>query len=260
MSHVVGAIALIVLIVLPTAAAAQDAQELARQTQNPVANLISVPFQGNWDVGIGDRETTSTLLNFQPVVPFSLTPRWNAILRVIVPLTSVPAGDARANGVADTVATLFLTPPKPGKLIWGVGPALLLPTATSDALGSEQVGLGPSVVALTQTGSWTVGVLFNHIWSVGGAVDRPDVDQTFLQPFANYNIGDGLAVGITSEASANWNNDEAWTVPLLFSASKVTALGKRPVNLLVAAGPYIAHPSGTADWRVRFAAVFLFPR
>ena len=260
MRAAVGAFAVIVLIVVPLTAAAQDAQALAKQTQNPVADLISVPFQGNWDVGIGDRETTGTLLNFQPVVPFSLTPRWNAILRVIMPLTSVPTADTRANGLADTVATLFLSPPKPGKLIWGAGPVLLLPTATHDTLGSEQVGLGPSIVALTQTGAWTVGFLFNHVWSVGGAIDRPDVDQTFLQPFVNYNIGNGLALGVTSEASANWNNDEAWTVPLLFSASKVTVLGKRPVNLLVGAGPYLSHPAGTADWRVRFAAVFLFPR
>ena len=163
----------LLLFVMRPSVYAQSADELAKQTQNPVASLISLPFQGNWDVGIGDRETTGTTLNIQPVVPFALTEDWNVILRVIMPVLSQPTGDAqRTNGMGDTVTSVFLSPARSGKLIWGAGPVLLVPTATNNALGTEKFGLGPSVVALVQPGRWTTGVLWNQIWSVDGAVNR----------------------------------------------------------------------------------------
>lgn len=249
------------LLLLPTIAAAQSADDLAKQTQNPVASLISVPLQGNWDFGLGEREAVATLLNVQPVMPFGITKDTNIILRVIMPLTSQPASDGtRINGLGDIVATAFFSPAKSGRVIWGAGPVFLLPAATNTSLGSEKFGIGPSVVALTQPGNWTVGVLFNQIWSVSGANDRDDVNSTFLQPFANYNLGAGLSVGATIEATANWEADQAWTAPLLFNISKVTLLGKRPVSFQLAAGPTIASPEGGADWRFRLAATFLFPR
>ena len=249
------------LLALAPRATAQSADELAKQTQNPVAGLISVPLQGNWDFGLGDRDAVGTLLNVQPVMPFGISKSTNVILRVIMPLTSQPAsGSARINGLGDIVATAFFSPLKSGRLIWGAGPVVLLPAATSNALGSEKFGIGPSVVALTQPGPWTIGALFNQIWSVSGASDRADVNSTFLQPFANYNLGGGLSAGVSVEATANWEADEAWTAPLLFSVSKVTLLGKRPVNFTLAAGPMIASPDGGASWRFRLAATFLFPR
>jgi hypothetical protein len=253
--------ALSMLLVLPSTAEAQSADELAKQTQNPVASLISVPLQGNWDFGLGDREAVATLLNIQPVMPFGINPSTNVILRVIMPLTSQPSPtDARINGLGDIVTTAFFSPAKSGSIIWGVGPVFLLPAATNSALGSEKFGIGPSVVALTQPGNWTVGALFNQIWSVSGANDRDDVTSTFLQPFANYNLGGGLSVGVSMEATANWEADETWTAPLLFTVSKVALLGKRPVNFAVGAGPTIASSDAAADWRFRLAATFLFPR
>jgi hypothetical protein len=259
------AFALLVFVVLaaaPRSGAAQSAEELAKQTQNPVASLISVPFQGNWDFGIGDREATGTLLNIQPVAPFGLTPNWNVILRVIMPVQSQPAENgARFTGMGDTTMTVFFSPAKTGKVIWGVGPAILVPTATNQNLGTEKLGLGPSIVALVQPGKWTVGALWNQIWSVDGANDREDVNQLYLQPFANYNLGGGLALGASMEASGNFEvDDEQWTSYLLFSVSKVTLLGKRPVSFMAAAGPAVASPTGRPDWRLRFVATFLFPR
>ena len=253
---------LAMLCVAPSLAAAQSADELAKQTQNPIASLISVPFQGNWDFGIGDRDATGTLFNFQPVVPFPVSTGTNVVLRIIMPLTSQPEsgpGGARMNGVGDVLATAFFSPSKAGRIIWGVGPVVSLPTATDNSLGTEKFGVGPSVVVLTQPGKWTLGGLFNQIWSTSGANDREDVNVTFLQPFANYNLGGGLAVGVSLEASGNWNAEDTWTTPMLFSVSKVTLLGKRPVNLAVAAGPTLASAAGT-NWRFRLAATFLFPR
>jgi hypothetical protein len=249
------------LLARPAAAVAQDATALAKETQNPVSSLISVPFQGNWDFGIGDNDDTSALLNFQPVVPFGVSKSTNLILRVIMPLTSQPGSDGvRNNGMGDIVASAFFSPAQAGRVIWGVGPVVLLPTATDNALGTQKFGIGPTAVALTQPGKWTLGTLFNHIWSTSGATNRNDVNSTLLQPFANYNLGSGLAVGVSMEATANWEADEHWTAPLLFQVSKVTLLGKRPVNLAAAAGPVIASSAGAADWRFRLVVTFLYPR
>ncbi len=253
--------ALVTVLVLPIPSTAQSADELAKQTQNPVASLISVPLQGNWDFGIGDRDATATLLNIQPVMPFAVTPSTNVILRIIMPMTSQPATDGtRINGLGDIVATAFFSPAKSGRIIWGVGPVVLLPVATNNTLGSEKFGIGPSVVALTQPGNWTIGALFNQIWSTSGAIDRSDVNTTFLQPFANYNLGSGLSVGVSAEASGNWEADDTWTAPLLFSVSKVALLGKRPVSFAFAAGPTLGGSEDSASWRFRLSATFLFPR
>jgi len=245
----------------PPKVATDQATDLAKQQQNPIASLISLPLQGNWDFGLGDREATGTLLNIQPVMPLAISRSTNLILRVIVPLASQPgSGDVRVNGFGDVVMTAFISPAKSGRVIWGAGPVFLMPSATNNALGSEKFGIGPSVVVLTQPGPWTVGVLANHIWSTSGANDREDVLSTFLQPFVNYNLGGGLALGAVLEATANWKADEHWTAPLVFSVSKVARLGKRPVNFTVGAGPTVASPEGGSTWRFRFSAAFLFPR
>ncbi len=141
-----------------------------------------------------------------------------------------------------------------------MGPVFLLPAATNNAIGTEKFGIGPSAVALLQPGKWTLGLLFNHLWSTSGAIDRKDVNQTYLQPFANYNLGGGLAVGVAAEATGNWEADQHWTTHLLFSVSKVTLLGKRPTNIALAAGPTVASPDGGPNWRFRLAMTFLFPR
>ena len=253
--------ALAVLFLLPRPAAAQSADELAKQTQNPVASLISVPLQGNWDFGLGDRGATGTLLNFQPVMPFALNPSTNMILRVIVPTMSQPAPDGtRINGLGDVLVTAFVSPSKVGRVIWGVGPVVLLPVATNQSLGTEKFGLGPSAVVLAQPGKFTVGGLFNHIWSVSGPEDRRDVNQTYLQPFATYNMKGGLSVSVSMEATANWKAAHEWTAPLLFSVGKVTVLGKRPVSFSMGAGPVVTSPDGGAEWRFRFGMTLLYPR
>ena len=243
------------------AAGAPSAAELAKQTQNPVASLISVPFQANWDFGLGDREAVGTLLNFQPVMPFSLNKSTNLILRVIMPVMSQPAPDGtRINGLGDVLMTPFFSPQKTGSIIWGIGPAISLPVATNKSLGSEKFSLGPSFVVLTQPGKFTIGTLFNQIWSVAGSKDRADVSSMYVQPFLNYNLGGGLAVGVVSEISVNWKADERVTAPLLFSISKVALLGHRPVNFMWGVGPMMASPEGGAEWRFRFQANFLYPR
>jgi hypothetical protein len=252
------------VLVFSISAAAQDVStdELTRQTQNPISSLISVPFQGNWDFGIGDRDASATLLNFQPVMPFAASPSTNVIVRLIVPLTSQPtATEQRNSGIGDTLATAFFSPSKASKFIWAAGPAVLLPTATNAVIGSEKFALGPSIVFLRQPGNFTYGFLGNQIWSVDGAKDREAVNQAFLQPFFNYNLGNGLSAGLTMEATVKWeaSNGKA-TAPLLFIINKIAMLGKRPVNFQIGAGPMVASPDGGPKWRFRAAANFLYPR
>src|SRR5262245_15284698 len=158
--------AALILVFSPRQVSAQNADDLAKQTQNPVASLISVPLQANFDVGLGAREATSMTFNIQPVAPFALNKTWNAILRVITPVLSHPTDDgSRITGMGDTTLTFFLAPARATKLIWGVGPVLFLPTGTNNTLGTEKVGIGPSIVALAQPGKWTTGLLWNQIWS-----------------------------------------------------------------------------------------------
>ena len=192
-------------------------QDLAKKLSNPVASLISVPFQANWEYGVGPEEKTRFFLNFQPVMPFSLNEDWNLIARVIVPVLSQPplvAGGEATFGVSDLTASFFFSPAR-SKIVWGVGPALLLPTTADPFLGTEKWAAGPTVVVLKQAGPWTVGALANHLWSYGGADDRPDVNQTFLQPFLAYATKTGYTFTLNSEATGNWEaaDGEEWTVP-----------------------------------------------
>ena len=179
---------LILLAVLLSASllwAAEDATELAKKTQNPVADLISIPFQNNFNFGVGPKNVTQYVLNVQPVIPFKLTEEWNLITRTILPIINQPspADGIQSNfGVGDLNPTLFLSPAKPGALIWGVGPTFTVPTATDTALGSGKWSMGPAAVVLTMQGPWVVGALANQQWSFAGDSDRRSVSQMLIQP------------------------------------------------------------------------------
>lgn len=239
--------------------------ELAKSAQNPVANIISLPFQNNTNFNFGPREKTQNILNIQPVVPFALGADWNLITRTIVPVISQPplfAGDDRENGLGDTTFTAFLSPAAPGRLIWGAGPVLLLPSATDEKLGTEKWGAGPSAVALTISGPWLFGVLANHIWSFAGDGDREDVNQTLIQPFINYNFPGGWFLTSSPIITANWesDDDQRWTVPLGGGAGKLFFIGRQPVNASVQGFYNVEKPDFQADWTLRLNVQFLFPR
>jgi hypothetical protein len=246
-------------------AAEPDADALAKQLSNPVAALISVPFQLNWDDGLGNEgQGDKLLLNVQPVVPVPLNDHWNMISRTIVPVVAeanVLPSDPHQSGLGDTTQSLFFSPKDPlGGWILGAGPAFLLPTATESSLGSGKWGLGATMVALKQTPTgWTYGALWNHIWSVAGSSNRPDVNSTFIQPFLAKGMGKGVTATANFEATYDWERHQ-WTVPLNLLMTKVTKFGTQLVSIGGGVRYYAEAPSGGPDWGLRLVFTLLYPR
>jgi hypothetical protein len=259
------------------AAPAADTDALAKATQNPVASLISVPFQNNTNFAIGPYNRTQDVLNIQPVIPSKLGPRWMLISRIIQPIVWQPYSTQTTGGefgFGDMSPTFFLSPAKPGKLIWGVGPAWAFPTATNQLLGQGKVSIGPSVVVLVQPGHWTLGALTNNVWSFAGSGSRPEVNQFLLQYFVTYNLKKGWNVSSSPILTANWNNkaplDAAnggdttsggrWTVPVGGGVGRITRLGFQPVNMALNFYGNVVHPSGASSWGMRFQIALLYPQ
>src|SRR5262245_43262783 len=258
--------ALACFIVLGWAAPAfaQDAVELSKQTQNPVSSLISLPFQFNCNTGFGPADESMNLLNIQPVMPIHVG-SWNLINRVIVPVVQLPemppVKDDNTVGLGDTLYSAFLSPAKPGKLIWGAGPAIQLPTASQELIGSEKWGLGPTAVALVMHGPWVVGALINNIWSVAGDDQSPDVNLLTLQYFINYNLSKGWAISSAPIITADWeaDGDERWTIPMGAGVSRVYTIGKRPVKSALELYRNVVTPDEGPEWTIRAAFTLLFP-
>jgi hypothetical protein len=256
----------LLLIAFTAPATAQDSDKLAQQLSNPIASLISVPLQFNYDDGLGaggDGERFT--LNIQPVIPVALSEDWNLISRTIVPLVSqddvFPDGSDQG-GLGDIVQSVFFSPAAPTQSgwVWGAGPVFLLPSATDDRLGGEQWALGPTAVALKQTASGlTVGVLFNHLWSVAGDDDRADISNTLLQPFISKGLGQGRTLSLNLESTYDWHNDRA-TVPLNLGYSKVGRIGTQIVSWQGGIRYYIESPDNGAEWGLRFTFTLLYPR
>lgn len=260
--EVFGAASFAVLAAFPAASMAQSApNDLAMQLTNPVANLISVPLQSNFEFDLGPEEDGFRYrLVAQPVVPFEITDQWNLISRTILPMiyTAGPGGDEF--GLGDTVQSFFFSPKARTRrgVIWGVGPAMLFPTATDGALGQDQWGLGPTGVVLVQTGGWTYGTLVNHIESVDGDDDRPDTSATYLQPFLTYTRGT-TTFGMNFEATYDWESEE-WTAPMNLFVNKLANLGRQRISIGAGLGIYTDAPDSAPDWGVRFNFVLLYPR
>lgn len=240
-------------------------EELAMQLANPIAALISVPIQLNFDQDIGpiddgDRWT----MNVQPVIPFELNEDWNLISRTIVPLVSqsdIFPGAGSQSGTGDIVQTLFFSPKAPlNGWIIGAGPVFLLATGSDDLLTADKWGAGPSIVALKQAGPWTYGALANHIWSFAGDDDRQDVNATFLQPFLSYTTSSGLSMTLQTESTYDWENDR-WTVPVAGVISKVTRIGSQRVSIGGGLRYYVDAPTNGPDGLAfRLFVSLLFPR
>lgn len=237
-------------------------EELVKQLANPVSALISVPFQNNFDFGLGPNDDGfKYTLNFQPVIPFSLNQDWNLITRTIVPFIAqtdvVP--NTTQTGLGDITQSFFFSPTqKVLGLTIGAGPVFLYPVATDDLLGSEKWGAGPTIVFVKQEGPWSWGMLLNHIWSFAGDDRRNYVSSTFLQPFVSYATKTKTTFSLNAESSYDWHNSQ-WTVPINFSVAQLTKIGTLPVQFTIGGKIYVEGPNGAPDWGVRFTITPLFP-
>jgi hypothetical protein len=252
------------------------AQEQARKdAQNPIASMISLPIQENWNFNIGAADRVQNVMNIQPVIPVSLGEHWNVITRWVTPIIYQPYAvpipqpsgppvlfQSGAYGLGDMQPQFFFSP-KHSKVTWGAGPIFLVPTASQALLSQGKFGIGPTFVALVQPKFGTVGVLVNNIWSVAGHQDKPDVNQFYLQPFLNYNLHHAWYLTLTTSGiTANWEktNGGRWVVPIGGGPGRIWKLGHQTVNVQTFFFGNVVHPPGASPWTFRMAFTLLFPK
>jgi hypothetical protein len=249
-----------------------SAEDLAKIAQNPVGNLISVPFQENAYFNVGPLNATQNVLNIQPVIPISISDDWNIITRTIIPIIWQPAfapGQGSVSGIGDVQVSAFLSPAKPGAWIWGMGVVTQLPTHSNDRLGNNNAGLGPTFVILhLERGSpWVYGVLINNIWSVGSTdypfnSNAPKYSNGLLQPFLNYNFESGAYLTTSPIITVNWEarGSQQWTVPMGGGVGKLFKIGRLPVNTQIGAYYNVVRPDFANNWQIRAQVQFMFPK
>ena len=236
----------------------QNDAALAQQLSNPIASLISVPFQNNAECCVGPDKGFRDTLNVQPVIPYQLSANLTLIVRTIVPVinqqqTAEGVGDHF--GLGDTTQSFFFAPQLKG-IIFGAGPAFLWPTGTSQ-FGSGKWGAGPTFVVLKQQGGLTYGLLFNHIWSYAGRQDHQSVSASFMQPFLAYNFPDTSSIGLNTETSYDWVHKQ-WTVPVNLTLGHLFKFGGQRVQLQLG-GKYYAESAQGPQWGLRFTTTLLYP-
>jgi hypothetical protein len=249
-----------------TALAENKAADLAKSLANPLAAMISVPSQLNFDENIGPDEKGSMIqLNIQPVLPFTLNEDWYLISRTIIPLTNqedIPTAGAGESGLGDLLQSFFFSPAKVAEGDWivGAGPVMLLPTASDEALGTEKWALGPTAVALKQQGPWTPGILVNHLWSVAGEDDRADINVTYIEPWLSYVTSSNTTISISAETTYDWDAEE-WAVPVNFIVDQLFQFGEQYVQIGTAVKYWVdPTPGGPQDFGFRLQVTFLFEK
>jgi hypothetical protein len=249
------------------ALAEMSTEELAKIAQNPVGNLISLPFQNNTNLNFGPEKGTQNILNIQPVVPISVNDDWNIITRTILPVIWQPAlgpNDGALSGLGDLQFSAFLSPAKPGEWIWGAGPIVQAPTNSNTKLGNDNWGLGPSFVVLhLDKGSpWVYGVLINNVWSLTSNKQGGSYSNGLIQPFLNYNFEGGSYLTSSPIATVDWKaaNSQQWTVPIGGGVGKIFHLGKLPVNAQISAYYNVVKPDFGANWQIRAQVQLMFPK
>jgi hypothetical protein len=245
---------------------ADDSAEIAKQAQNPIASMISVPFQNSTTFGVGENSDVQDSLLIEPVVPFRLTSDWNLITRTIVPLIDQPTlapGLGDVGGLGDIQLSMYMSPARPFHgLIWGLGPSFSFATATDRSLGTGKDSAGLSTALLTIQGPWLVGILITDVASIGGEGDRKNVHQFLTQPFLDYNLSHGWYLASSPIITANWRatSGNKWTVPIGGGGGKILHIGRQAVNAYIQAFDNVVQPHEGGTWTLRLQIQLLFPK
>ena len=242
----------------------EDSPAIAKKLNNPIAALISAPFQSNFDYGLGPKQDGFRYtLDVQPVVPFTLSSNLNLISRTVLPVIhqrSASVENTTQTGLGDTTQSFWLSPERSKPFVWGLGPVFAIPTGTNGSLGSRKLSIGPTVIALKQGGGYTVGVLAFHVWSVAGSSTHQSVSLTFLQPFFAYTTKNSWTFGINTESSYD-SVGGVWSVPIHPTLSKVARLGGHPVSVGAALRCWGTSPTdGPKSCGFRLQVTPVFPR
>jgi len=243
---------------------------LATKLANPLASMVSVPFQYDWNSGYTDDNGTSNVLIVQPIIPVKLNKKWNLINRPVIPIvlkqTDIAGNSGSQSGLGDILYSAWLSPSTPtdlgglGDFVWGLGTAISIPTATSKLTGSGKLSIGPTAIFLLINKGLTVGALMNQLWSVAGESMRDDVDALYLQPFISYTTKSAFGIGINLESTYDWIDDE-WSIPVNLYFTQLFNVGDQKVQAKFGVRYWAdSTPSGPDGWGVRFGLTYLFPK
>ncbi len=256
----------LLLFAAPAGAEETGEKDPAMEAQNPLASIISMPFQNNTDFGIGEYDRTANVLNIQPIYPVGLGKEWILINRFIVPFpTTVPnAGEESGSttGLGDISYTAWFAPPTSGPLTWGFGLVSVWPTASDSVLGSKKFSIGPSFVLVRMSSKFLAAAVISYWASVGGDSDRPDVSTFYLQYILTYFLPQKWYISSAPINTANFEAEDGqqWSIPLGGGGGKMFNLGKLPVDFQTQAFYYVAKPDGAADWQLRVQLKMIFPK
>lgn len=247
-------------------------QAIIKISQNPVGNIAIIPFQNNFNYGVGPYTRFQYNLNIQPVVPFELNPSLSLIARTIIPVIDQPSfappavcagpsGCGSTFGIGDIQEQLYFGPKtKPGALIWGAGPIFQFPSASPGVLGAGKWAAGPAAAALIMPGHIVTGILVTQLWSFAGQANRPNVDAGLFQPFFNYNLKNGWAISIAPIITVNWSAAQnKWAVPLGGGVSRTFKLGDQLMSLSALYYTYITRPIANPQTNLKISWSLLYP-
>jgi hypothetical protein len=256
------------LLAAPALRAQQTADDLRNLARNPVGDAVKVPFAEGINFETGPYARTSNSLQIQPIIPFQIAKHWLLIPRIVAtPVAYVPdvtqASGGRL-GLGDTVATFFLTPARIGKVIWGVGPSLLIPTATDANIGAGKWDLGPSLAVLVEPNWGSVGVVVQNIWSLPGNPRRTSVNQLQIETSFSYNLPHGWYLITAPTINADWTQSsrDRWLVPFGGGLGRTFGIANQAVDLSIALYSNVIRPTGqlSPKWQMSLQCTLLYPR
>jgi hypothetical protein len=245
----------------PPPAAVTSEQALAISAHNPFEEFIKVPIQSTTGFDLGAHHNVGDTINVQPLFPFALNSQWDFIARPSLNVSYQPSPHEQY-GLDDLQTAFYLTPANESTWIWGIGPILQFPTASSMGLGTGRWSAGPTAALVYTEGPWFGALLTYQLMSFAGNRNRGSVNQTYIEPEVSYNFESGWYVQCDPPMTYDWTADaaDAWTIPMGADLGKAFNLGSQSLSLQVGAYDLLKRPEGNPQWIARVSLTILFPQ